>query len=150
MPMFMPLTRSQFDIKQWYITHLRADEYMMQNVDFESYASYDPNPKSEDPVLGKWGVAKEWRIRIVASPNVCMCVEPTDVLESDSSLYFRISPSQSPDIIWRSIDGTHGTPVSGRRNRYVLIVTAPPAGPRGAGNSGAMSLGTAWSEFCGL
>ena len=76
MLMITPLTTSQYGAKQWLVTHLRADEYMIQNVDFESYASYDPNPKIDDPVLGKWGVAKEWRIRIVASPNICMCVEP--------------------------------------------------------------------------
>ena len=69
-------TMSRHNIKQWRITHLRADEYMLQNIDFESYASYDPNPKTEDTVLGKWGVAKEWRIRIVASPNICMWIEP--------------------------------------------------------------------------
>ena len=45
---------------------------MIQNVDYQSYASYDPNPKITDLVLGKWEVAKEWKIRIVASPNVCM------------------------------------------------------------------------------
>jgi len=73
----IPLTISQPVMQQWIITPLRADEYMLQNIDFESYASYDPNPKIDDPVLGKWGVAKEWRIRIVASPNICMWVEPS-------------------------------------------------------------------------
>ena len=45
MLMITSLTMSRHNIKQWRITHLRADEYMLQNVDFESYASYDPNPK---------------------------------------------------------------------------------------------------------
>ena len=147
MSTFIPVTISQHDIKQWLITHLRTDEYMIQNLDFESYASYDPNPKSEDPVLGKWGVAKEWRIRIVASPNVCMWVELPCPSRFCNLSHFRISPSQSPDTMWRSTDGTHGTPVSERHIHFVSMVTAPLAGPWRTGDGGAMSLGATWSEF---
>ena len=61
-------------VLQWRIKHIRSDDYVIQSVDFKSYASYDPSPKLSDPVLGKWEVAKEWRIRVIAKPDVCMSV----------------------------------------------------------------------------
>ena len=57
---------------KWLIKHLRSDEYMIQNVDFQSYASYDPAPRMGDAVLGKWDTGGTWRVRVVSSPNVFM------------------------------------------------------------------------------
>ena len=59
-------------MRQWLITHFRGDEYKIQNVHFKSYASYFPNPQVEDRIIGKWDVIKEWRIRVVVAPNICM------------------------------------------------------------------------------
>ena len=53
------------------IKYLESDDYLMQNVDFESYASYDPAARVGEPVLGKWQ-GKAMRIRVVADSNVCM------------------------------------------------------------------------------
>jgi hypothetical protein len=56
---------------KWLVTHLRLDEYMVQNVEFQSYMSYDTNPKHGEQAFGKWEVAKEWRIKVVVGPNIC-------------------------------------------------------------------------------
>ena len=70
---------------------------MIQNIDFRSYASYDPGSKFDDPVLCKWTIVKEWRIRVVASPNVCMwvvmylhCIIVTDLIQVSHHLRIRI------------------------------------------------------------
>ena len=108
---FRPMYLLKHYLPKWLITHLRFDEYMLKNTDFHSYASYDPNPKIEDPVLGKWDVAKAWRIRVVANPNICMSVGPvvSNIGEAD---FVRISPAENPDIFWMGPGGAHGTPVS--------------------------------------
>ena len=56
------------DNTKWQITHLRRDEYKIQNVDFKSFASYDNGPMVEDPVLGK-SKAISWTVRLVQGPN---------------------------------------------------------------------------------
>ena len=54
---------------QWLVTHLRRDQYKIQNLEFNSFASYNPRPEVEDLILGK-PFPKVWKIRLVASTNV--------------------------------------------------------------------------------
>ena len=65
-----PISEKANDELQWIITHLRQDEYKIQNVDFKSFASHDNGPMVEDPILGK---AKpiSWTIRMVQNTNIC-------------------------------------------------------------------------------
>jgi hypothetical protein len=57
---------------QWLVTNIGGDEYKIENTHFKSYASYHPSPQHKEYVIGKWHEIKEWRIRVVAQPNVCM------------------------------------------------------------------------------
>ena len=64
------LLRQNLPMLQWFVTHLRRDEYKLQNSHFKSFAVYANRPQAGNQILAKRDKPVAWIIRRTEDQNL--------------------------------------------------------------------------------